>query len=204
MAKWEYFPEEYLYRKNGRKISEDAILRNISLYEAEQISSVQDLAYRLRDGDITIQQWTLQMREKIKRTHIVNYIIARGGVSRMTQSDWGRLGFVLRGQYQYLQRFAGEIAAGQLTLGQIQARSALYINAARQSYERGKTQGARNITLPAYPGDGSSECFTNCRCRWSIKEFEDRYECTWKLSEAEHCPTCLQRSQIWRPIVIYK
>lgn len=203
-SKWEYFPEEYLYRKNGRVFSEDSILRNLSLYTQEKTSSVQFLALRLRDGDINLQQWTNQMRSTIKRTHIINYIIARGGNRRMTQQDWGRLGGVIYNQYRYLDRFATDISGGNLTLGQIQARSALYINAARQSYERGRTQGARGISLPAYPGDGTSECFSNCRCRWQIEETDTEFLCSWKLGEAEHCDTCVQRATLWSPLMIAK
>ena len=203
-SKWAYFPEEYLYRKNGRIFKEESILRNLAHYTTEQTASVQFLSIRLRDGDINIQQWTLQMRETIKRTHIVNYIIARGGVKRMTQSDWGRLGWVLRDQYRYLDRFANTISGGNLTLGQIQARSALYINSARQSYERGKSQGARGISLPVYPGDGSTSCFTSCMCRWVIEEDETQFLCTWKLGEAEHCPDCVQRASLWNPLMIAK
>jgi len=204
MAKWEFFPEEYIYKKDGRIFPERSILRNIQKYSDSQMLKMDMFAMSLSDGEITIQQWTLRMREVIKRTHIVQYIIARGGLDRMTQSDWGRIGWVLRNQYAFLNQFANAISGGNLTVAQIQARSAMYINAARESYERGKAQGAFGLFLPAYPGDGTTECLSNCQCHWNIQNMEDHYECTWTLGEAEHCNTCVVRASTWKGLIFPK
>ena len=58
------------------------------------------------------------------------------------------------------------------------------------------------LPLPAMPGDGTSQCLTRCRCSWDITKLEGdgNYDCTWVMSDAEHCQTCRQRATDWAPL----
>jgi hypothetical protein len=158
----------------------------------------QEQAQRLTNGDITLQQWERQFRQRLKVIHGSQYEMGRGGSHAMTQADWGRVGAELRQQYQYLNRFVAEVAEGTVSPATIASRSALYVEASTASYERGRAAG-HNLVLPAYPGDGGTRCVTNCRCHWRITEGEDAWNCYWTLGQAEHCVDCVQRSQTWAP-----
>jgi len=161
------------------------------------------LANDLLNGRINLQQWTLNFREQLKTTYINQYMAGRGGLDAMTQADWGRIGRQLRDQYAYMNQFAAQIARGDLTTAQIEARMKLYFNSATQMFERAQAASS-GVVLPQYPGDGRTQCRTNCKCEWDIQEYDDRWDCYWKLNPAEHCPDCIDNSQTWNPLVIRK
>lgn len=132
------------------------------------------LTSMLADNRVNVPDWQSQMREQIKRETIRQYLAGRGGIDQMTQADWGSIGGMCADQYRYLDDFAREIAAGNLTEGQIRARSAMYIRSAREAYERAK--------LRAFAGKGI---------------VEER----WLLGIAEHCVDCIDFSSLgWQPL----
>lgn len=197
---WQYEKTTHRYRdtRTGRFLSNSQMvdLRD-DFTEANRAWFVEH-AGRLNAGEIDLQQWERQARARLKSIHIDQYTLGRGARKSMTQADWGRVGHALRDQYAYLNQFAGEIATGTLTPAGIAARSTLYVEASTASYERGRA-AARNLVLPAYPGDGSTACRVNCKCTWRITESEDAWDCYWTLGNAEHCEDCVQRSQTWAP-----
>ena len=72
---------------------------------------------------------------------------------------WGDAQIPVREKFQ---GFAEEIAAGQMSVAQVNRRALMYVDAATQSYEQGQAAQV-GVTMPAYPGDGTSECLTNCK-----------------------------------------
>lgn len=168
-------------------------------YINQSLDGVGELAAQLASGDMRTGQWVLGMREQIRRSYISEYLLAKGGRENMTQEDWGRLGGLLQNQYRYLNRFAQDINAGTMSEAQIAQRSQLYIKSARQAYERGQVAGLGMPALPAYPGDGSTVCLTNCQCHWEITQAEEEWLAYWTLGAAEHCPDCMERAQNWAP-----
>lgn len=167
-----------------------------------------DIAGSLTDalagGKISIQRWQLDFRQNLKDIYRNEYLLARGGRGAMTQSDWGKLGAMLKKQYGYMNRFAEEIAAGNLTDAQVKARMDMYFKSARQAYERGAESARGMPPLPAHPGDGSTVCLSNCQCHWDIQETDDEWLATWTLGAAEHCPDCVQRAGDWAPLRLPK
>jgi hypothetical protein len=164
-----------------------------------------DLADRLAAGEINVQQWVLESRQIIKTTFIDQYAIGRGGRKNMGPRDWGVIGGQCKTQYTYLDGFAQAIAGGELSAAQIKVRAEMYVDASVQAYERGISERLGLPKMPAYPGDGSTECRTNDRCHWEYAETETAWECTWVLdASVENCPTCVERARDWAPYVIQK
>jgi hypothetical protein len=144
------------------------------------------------------------MQTEIKRGFIAQYAFGRGGVDIMTGADRKAVGQMLRVQFDALDGFMGDIRANGLSEAAIAARAELYSGAAVQAHGAGMA-AARGIELPAQPGDGSSPCLGRDRCAWSIDEFDDRWEATWKTrSDAAVCPVCKERGSAWNPLVIQK
>ena len=136
------------------------------------LSPAQSWAADLTEGRLSVQYWQQQMRQEIKREYIRQYLAGRGGVEQMTPKDWGSIGGAIAEQYRYLDRFAQEIADGNLTEGQIRMRSSMYINSAREAFERAKERAAAEARLD---------------------------EVRWVLGIAEHCEDCVALSNLgWR------
>jgi len=181
------------------------------LYVANQ-EDMAKLMGRLKDGT-SRQAFELEFRKLLKENYLAQYLTGKGGDAALQQSDYGRIGGMLAEQYKYLKGFIDDIWAGRyndtpttVRVKQLQARMEMYFRSAREAYGRGKALavGFPIDKLPAIPGDGSSECRTNCLCSWVYDETETEHLATWTLSVAEHCPTCVRRSQEWNPFRIAK
>ena len=170
------------------------------------------LANLAANGMLSPTDWHEMMREQIKREYIRQYMLGRGGRGSMTAVDWGSIGGMLREQYRYLDDFARLVADGTLSEGQIRARAAMYVNSAREAFERGKARalGIPAGELPAMPGDGSTICLTNCNCDWVHEEVQGEvgdpigWDSTWTLGpvKTSHCQDCLDRAKKWNPFEI--
>lgn len=165
----------------------------------------------LASGAITLGAWETEMRALIKSEYIQQYLLGIGGLEQMTAQDWGSIGGMLADQYRYLSNFAAEIAAGSLTQEQIEARIQMYINSSREAFNRAKARshGIPEGKLPAMPGDGSTECLTNCKCDWQIEDDRNEdgallgWNCYWIIDPAaESCETCIDRSENWHPYYV--
>lgn len=198
---FEYDAASRRYRDSasGRYVSSATISRFRDTMLDRSVARVDDLTKQLSDGSLSLTDWRTAMRAEIKQLHINEYLLGRGGVNRMTQSDWGRIGAECRKQYAYLDRFIGEIELGTLSEAQIAARARMYTAGGNMSFARGQER-AWSIQLPAHPGDGSTPCLGWCRCHWSIRETVDGIAATWILGDAQHCEECAERADTWAPL----
>jgi len=140
--------------------------RMVGLATADHLTP---LAVGLSEGTTTLPAWQTAMRSNIKNLYIDQYMIDRGGKAMMTQQDYGRLGAMLKDQYRYLDRYAGDLAGMDVLEREayIRNRSQLYANASNEAFERGRSAAAMGL---GYDMVG------------------------WNLTPAEHCETCLARS----------
>lgn len=199
---WDDRTKRYRNTSTGRFFGVDAMQVLRDEFINQQKGAVDVLAEQLRKGDITLNQWNKAMQQTIKNTYIDLYAMGAGGRNSLSQKDWGRIGAMLKEQYgkgSYLEGFYNAIASGNMSEGQIAARGKMYINSANEALWKGitndlPTRPGQSYPLPFYPGDGSTECLTNCLCQWDIIRTDNGYDCYWRLSNAEHCPTCEARS----------
>lgn len=137
---------------------------------------LEDLALRLIEGQISINQWELEMREFIRVTHREAVITAMGGIENMTPAAWGFEGALVKKQYQYLNGFVEDILVNPKAWmnGRLLARMKLYENAGWSSFEE--------------------------VVRWRKKN-EGWTEERRDLGEADHCDGCLEQAKLgWKPI----
>jgi len=125
-------------------------------------------------------------------------ITTEGGFS-LSPVELALLNLMGQTQMAYLENFASELDG--LTINEIIRRSDMYMAATRQAYEQGKAS-QYGIELPAYPGDGSTPCLTNCKCNWRIEDGQGFVLAYWELGQAEHCPVCVDRSETWNPYIV--
>lgn len=200
---WSVAAHRYRNVRTGRFIGATEMLGLRDTFLDAQRASAADLAERLIQNDMTVGQWERIMRRDIKTSYIDQYVLAHGGRGTMTQADWGRIGAMVKEQYRYLDGFAQAIADGNLTEGQIRMRSQMYHDSSVQAYERAAAQILGVPRLPAYPGDGSTACHTNCRCHWRIEPVNGGWDCYWIVDPAaEHCDDCIERGDQWNPLEV--
>ncbi len=175
---------------------------------------LRNLTERVRNGDLTVIEWQLTMRDELRQMYVQMTFAGAGGKrTGITQADLDRLDSMLAEQYQYLDAFARQMQAAwdnpaDPFWGKASDRTSMY---AMSSYQAFWAQ-AVPVELPAYPGDGSTFCLTKCQCRWRIEyQWRRRFLrrpvveavlATWELGAAEHCDDCVARSQTWNPLRI--
>lgn len=194
MAIIRYVPIEDRYRTlpSGRLIPEASVRRAVDRVADEASERMADISRSLIERELAISAWQRQMMQLTKDAMIAGTVAGRGGSDQMTQADWGRVGRALRDQYDYLRRFALQIASGdQPADGRLVNRARLYGQQARVAYERTRARNAerlgrdeeRNVLHPAehcgecrelaalgwvdrgtLPEIGARTCLANCRC----------------------------------------
>lgn len=187
-----------LSRFSSRKDAADAMLDYIK-------SDIEKLTQRMMDGSISLDVWQTTMKDELRLFNSAQLLVGAGGnPDRITRADRLRLGPELRRQYSHLSKFAEDIASGKVKGGSILSRAAMYANSTQASFWR----KAMPVKLPAVPKDGSTDCRTNCLCKWRIEyEYDEDGNIVavlayWEMAEAEHCETCKDRSEEWYPLRI--
>lgn len=157
----------------------------------------------LLDGG-TVANWERRMLDAIARGHAAAAIAGtaeRLGVAagskllnerNLSRTERDEIKRAVAGQMPYLRGFAADVAAGRLSDAQIAARAGLYAGATRATWGKARWSGAG---LPAMPGDGSTECLTQCGCAWAYRD--GAYY--WERGKDDSCPTCISREARWRP-----
>lgn len=163
------------------------------------------LAQLVTERVISPRDFGERMRAELRATYIQQYVLGRGGRELMQPADWGRVGSLLREQYQYLKGFVVDLEHGTLTEGQVRARANLYFQRSREAYEIANAYAYGLPRLPAYPGDLSTECKGGCHCHWEIQKLNEQgdADCYWRIDpQVENCPTCELRGQEWAPLAV--
>lgn len=202
---WSAVSRRYRNNATGRYVAQTTVRAYRDAFLVIQQEWATGLAALLADGQISVQKYEAEFMTRLQRNYAAEYALGRGGRAAMTAADLTRVSDLLNAQAVYLRAFVGEIAAGSLSAEMIAARGAMYFSSAVQAFERGRAS-AWDVELPAYPGDGSSECKSRDRCSWQLVDKKETVEATWHLGsvQTEHCPTCVSRAAMWAPLVLTK
>jgi hypothetical protein len=131
---WDTKLHNYVDNDTGRMIKRSDIgdlLREVTKGSEERLAGYAGL---VNNGALSPADFFRVMQEDIKLQTNVNAALAKGGWAQMTPADWGANGAQLRQEYANLRNFANEIAAGNLSPAQIEARAALYTNTTYSRY----------------------------------------------------------------------
>lgn len=203
--------DRYRDTATGRYVTRSTALEYVERSIGASSDVVTGFAHAVANGDVSAADWHSRMREEIKGEYIRQYLLGRGGLGSMTADDYGSIGGMIADQYRYLDGFYEQVRSGELGEAQIAARAKMYIRSAREGYERGHSRavGMPFGALPAYPGDGSTECLSNCACFWEFETERNssgqvsQWNAYWRLGATEaHCTTCPDRAAMWQPFVL--
>jgi hypothetical protein len=192
---WEKRAARYRDATSGRFVAERTVRAAAAQVVDASSSRMAVMTEQFRVGAVPIADWERSMRAEIKIAHLAQFEVAHGGRNAMTQADYGWIGSRIKDQYQYLNRFAAEIANGDQALnGRMVARAQMYGRAAHSTFEAAQARDAealgismeeRNlmggtehhcgecpalerrgwVPLGSLPPVGSRECLANCLCR---------------------------------------
>lgn len=171
--------------------------RALRLILSRTLAAVARLTRRLASGALSPAAWEAAMSSTLRQHHAAALLAGQGG-GEMSGASRKYLDLFVAQQMKYLRRFASEVAERGYEPRDA-ARAALYAGAAKAPYWHGRTKG---LPLPAMPGDGTTQCLSNCRCAWEIVPLEGsgNYDCYWRMAADEHCQTCVQRASDWSPL----
>jgi hypothetical protein len=172
---WNSKARQYINAATGRFVSRETIRQELDQVIDASDAAMRALSQRLVDGKMDLAEWQTQMMQQIKTTHLAAGAMQRGGWQQMTQSDYGRVGQIVRREYAFLRDFAGQISNGTQKLdGSLVSRAGLYGQGGRTGYHR------------FWRMDMENSGFDQER---SI------------LNPAEHCQLCIEQAELgWQPI----
>lgn len=132
---WNEATHNYINRTTGRFVKRQVIRDQLDLVIDASSQVMRAISQQLRDGEIGLAEWQISMMQQIKTTHLASGAMQKGGWQQMTQSDFGRVGRIVRNEYGHLRDLAELIASGEQKLdGTLLRRAALYGQQGRPTY----------------------------------------------------------------------
>jgi hypothetical protein len=175
--KWNEAAGRYYNTETGRFLTRTRALEFVEASIDASGNATDLLASYVSDGLVSPADWHQLMKREIKDEYLRQGVLGKGGRAQMTQADWGSIGGQLKEQYGWLDKFAEQVATGDLSEATIRARSRMYIKSAREAYERAQATVAKGLGYD---------------------------EEIWVLGIAEHCDDCVAFSEEgWQPIGYY-
>lgn len=121
-------------QETGRFVAEASVIGEMRVHQDAAVTNLHGLTSQLYGGSISVEQWQVAAAAEIKDARLAQAMFAVGGKSNMTQANYGRVGSKLQREYRFLDQFAKDIAAGNVSEAQALNRIAQYGNNTQSSY----------------------------------------------------------------------
>jgi hypothetical protein len=149
-----------------------------------------------------LQDWYDEISRQLRRYSLASYL-AGADVQSPDKRAQQAIADDLKTQLDFLSQFRTEIQEADEWKNGWNARAEMYAKSIQTPYWRGAT---RMLPLPAMPGDGTTQCLTNCKCAWNVIPVDEEagdYDAYWIYGATErHCQTCRERQSQWAPVQI--
>lgn len=161
---------------SGRFVSRQRIvdLLNTQISGAEERMAT--LTTALAEGRLAPAAYQSAMRNELRQLHIQNAAMGKGGFDRLTQSDYGRTGALLREDYARLTNMVRGLERGEVSVAQAVNRVQGYVGSARVNFfaaEREAMQEAQRQGGATYeerrflsPGNICRDCDAYAAMGW--------------------------------------
>jgi hypothetical protein len=169
---WDAGSRRYRSTSTGRFVSAAAVRAELDKSIDAAARAMREASESLRTGGMSLAQWELRMAEEIRNSYLASTALAKGGWAQMTPADYGRAGRAIRNQYEYLRKFAADIASGKQKLdGTLGRRAELYVQASRGAYEETRRRDEANRGMSEerrvrHARDSCETCVTEAGKGW--------------------------------------
>lgn len=127
---------QYRDLTTGRFVRKPDVMRVVDSEQQRLKAELQAHTRALIAEQLDVAQWQVRCAESMRASHIRIGALGSGGIENMTPAKYGAIGWQLRNQYEYLSRFAVELAEGFLTPSQALVRVGMYSSSIRPSFHR--------------------------------------------------------------------
>jgi len=152
------------------------------------------LTAKLASGRMSLPRWQAAVARELADYHTAAYMlgtserlrVSTATLKGLSQAERVDINQAVHAQRAYLDAFARDIDAGDLSVATIRARARSYAGSVKATYWQAVSPG-----LPFYPGQGC-QCGTNCHCSW-----RQRAGAWWWMLgpvSTEHCDDCRGRA----------
>lgn len=202
---WTYDRTRHAY------VSPDGVLLNrrasVALRDAfvrARAEIARDLAAQYTSGALNRLDFAAAFYRFVEDTLLASFLFGHGGANADLVRDAQRIQQLINEQLGFASEFVFAIEREGLSAAQIEARAAMYADAAVYAYEEARALD-HGFSLPAYPADHSTPCEGGCRCWWEITEDEANWYATWHTEGDDRvCPDCARNGRAWNPLVLPK
>lgn len=156
---------------SGRFVAKTTVTKMTAAFVTEQQQALTGLAGKIYSDQINLTEFQIEATKALKNIYIAQLALGRGGMDKVTPSDFGAIGRMLRSQYyngtgidgkQFgLNVLVRDMMAGNVSEAQLRDRLRKF-------------------------GDSGKQAFWHGRVMASGKAFAIRI-----LGKAEHCAECL-------------
>lgn len=149
-----------------------------------------------------LQDWYDEIARQLRRYSLAGYL---SGADTRTAPEAAQKAVAadIKTQLDFLSQFQAEMRDAEEWQRGWNARAEMYARSIQVPYWRGAT---KMLPLPAMPGDGTTQCLTNCKCAWNVVTVDEAagdYDAYWVYGATErHCQTCKERASQWNPLHI--
>lgn len=156
----------------GQFVSRSRILELLDLQVNRAERRLGDIVTAMHEGQLSTVYGQVLMRDELRRLHLQNAALGRGGFDRLSFREYGRAGQMLREDYQRMTNLTNDIANGRVTLPQALNRVHGYVGSARVNFLEAERDAAREgaasrgVQLEERRRLGASEHCRDC-VRWA-------------------------------------
>lgn len=143
MYKWDERIGRYRDSETGKLVSRGQVFGWVQSSLGASENMAETLANYVANGFVSVNDFYKLMQNEIKSEYIRQFLTGIGGQGMMTKSYWGMIGAMIKEQYKYLKGFIKDILTGKLTEAQIANRAKMYLNSAREAFEKAKWRTAQ-------------------------------------------------------------
>lgn len=128
----------YVNLTTGRIVATDDIRDVVTESMMGFFRNTDGLGLGLANGTVDLEEFQLEMIRAIRNSNEAMYILGRGGVNNLILADYEAMGNKVEEELGFLDGFMADIAQGNLTVSQIQARVSLYAESSWNAYHIGE------------------------------------------------------------------